>query len=494
MTDVIGAPAQQSPPEMEASAQTRKNLADRYATMLALIATLGPLFYGFEGMVLNGAISAVGTEFQLGAFAKGIAGAAGIIGGLIGSIFAGRLSDHIGRKGVMLWVGPFLMFEAIFGAFCPYLGGYPFLLFCRVVGGIGFGAATTVAPGYVAEIAPPKIRGRLISFRQLAIILGLLFAAVANLIAMHTTGSSDAVVFMGFKTWQIMFLCLLIPALLYICLTPLIPESPRYLVTKGKDAKAAAILARLSPLNNADQQVAAIKASLGQKQTTLGIVQVFKSKWRTLILVGMALAAFQQLTGTNGIFFYSNTLFESVGVPESAAFTQTLILSVFKIIGVTTGILLVDRVGRKRMLVYGGSLMAFALAVVATVFMIAPRNANGPDISSNPLLGFLAVAALCVFLLGFTSSWGPIFSVLMGEMFPTEIRGSAMSLASGSDFFFNLLIVLLFPYLVEWSPSGTYWIYFVFAVLSVIFAKKFLHETKGKTLEQMGKVESTPVK
>lgn len=480
--------------EISASPDTRRHSADRYATMLALIATLGPLFYGFEGMVLNGAISAVGSEFQLGSFAKGVAGAAGIIGGLIGSIFAGRLSDHIGRKGMMLWVGPFLMFEAIFGAFCPYLGGYPFLLFCRVVGGIGFGAATTVAPGYVAEIAPARIRGRLISLRQLAIILGLLFAAIANLVATHLTGSSTAVVFLGFKTWQVMFLCLIIPALLYIILTPIIPESPRYLVAKGKDEKAAAVLKRLSVKNNVEQEVAAIKSSLGEKHEALGIFQVLKSKWRNLVLVGMALAAFQQLTGTNGIFFYSNTLFEAVGIPESAAFTQTLILTIFKIIGVTAGILLVDKVGRKKMLVYGGILMAISLGAVATVFMIAPQGPNGPDISTNPVLGFVAVAALCCFLLGFTSSWGPIFSVLMGEMFPNQIRGSAMSLASGSDFFFNLLIVLLFPYLVEWSPSGTYWIYCFFGILAVIFAKKYLHETKGKTLEQMGKVESEPIK
>ncbi|WP_018143117.1 sugar porter family MFS transporter [Alloscardovia criceti] len=461
--------------------------AERYATTLALIVTLGPLFYGFEGMVLNGAISAVGSEFHLGALAKGIAGSAGIIGGLIGSVIAGRLSDHIGRRGVLLWVGPLLMFEAIFGALCPYLGGYPFLLLCRVVGGIGFGAATTVAPGYVAEISPARIRGRLISFRQLAIILGLLFAAVANMGARQIAGSSTAEVFMGVKAWQVMFLCLIIPALVYMILMPFIPESPRYLISKGEDKKAAEILARLTPAEDIDAEVTTIKSTLGGTTKMLGIVEVLKSKWRTLVLVGMALAAFQQLTGTNGIFFYSNTLFEAVGMPESTAFQQTLILTAFKIVGVTAGILLVDRVGRKRMLMYGGTLMFIALGTVATVFTVAPMGPNGPDISNSPVLGFFAVAALCCFLLGFTSSWGPIFSVMMGEMFPNNIRGSAMSLASGSDFFFNFLIVLLFPYLVEWSPAFTYWMYCAFGVLAVIFAWKYLEETKGKTLEDMGK-------
>lgn len=390
----------------------RARKAERYATTLALIVTLGPLFYGFEGMVLNGAISAVGSEFQLGSFAKGVAGAAGIIGGLIGSLIAGRLSDYIGRRGVLLLVGPFLMFEAIFGALCPYLGGYPFLLFCRIVGGMGFGAATTVAPGYVAEISPARIRGRLISFRQLAIILGLLFAAVVNLVMTNLAGDSSAEVFLGIKAWQCMFLCLIVPALVYMILMPFIPESPRYLVSKGRNEQAAKVLERLSGTDDVTAQVESIQRSLGGVNEALGIFAVLRSKWRGLVCVGMALAAFQQLTGTNGIFFYSNTLFEAVGVPESAAFQQTLILTVFKIIGVTAGILLVDRVGRKRMLMYGGTLIFISLAVVATVFTVAPSGPNGPDISHSPVLGFLAVAALCCFLLGFTSSWG---SDLLGD-------------------------------------------------------------------------------
>lgn len=461
--------------------------AERYATTLALIVTLGPLFYGFEGMVLNGAISAVGTEFQLGSFAKGVAGAAGIIGGLIGSVIAGRLSDHIGRKTVLMCAGPLLLFEAIFGAFSPWLGGYFFLLFCRVLGGMGFGAATTVAPGYVAEISPARIRGRLISFRQLAIILGLLFAAIVNLVVTNIAGSSTAEMAFGLKAWQFMFLFLLIPAIFYIVLTAIIPESPRYLVAKGRTEEAAKVLTKVTGRDDVPAQVAAIHASLGEEGTErMGMIAVLKSQWKGLVFVGMALAAFQQLTGTNGIFFYSNTLFESVGIPESAAFQQTLILSVFKIIGVTTGILLVDKVGRKRMLIYGGTLIFISLAVVATVFTIAPKGPNGPDISGSPILGFAAVAALCCFLLGFTSSWGPIFSVMMGEMFPNQIRGSAMSLASGADFFVNLVVVLMFPYLVAWSPSFTYWMYCFFGVMAVIFAKKYLHETSGKSLEDMG--------
>jgi MFS transporter, sugar porter family protein len=202
--------------------------ARRRATLLASIATLGPFFYGFEGMVLNGAIKAVGSEFTLGELAKGVAGAAGIIGGFIGAVFAGRISDKVGRRTVLTWVGPFLLFEAVLGAMSPWLGGYPFLLLCRVVGGIGFGAATTVAPGYVAEIAPADIRGRLIGFRQLAIILGLFLAGLINLAVSQVAGSSDAVWALGLKAWQWMFLCLLIPALVYILATahPRVPPLP----------------------------------------------------------------------------------------------------------------------------------------------------------------------------------------------------------------------------------------------------------------------------
>lgn len=464
--------------------------ARRRATALALIATLGPFFFGFEGMVLNGAIKAVGSAFHLGPLAKGVAGSAGIIGGFIGAIFAGRISDRIGRRTVLLWVGPFLLFEAVLGAFSPWLGGYPFLLLCRIVGGIGFGAATTVAPGYVAEIAPPEIRGRLIGFRQLAIILGLFLAGLINIIVSSVVGSSEAMGAFGLHAWQWMFLCLLIPAVFYIVMTVRLPESPRYLVSVGRRDEAHQVLRDVTGETDVTDRIEAIAGTLKESTREWGVKRVMTSQWKGLVFVGMAIAAFQQLTGVNGIFFYSNTLFQAVGFTEAMALEQTLLITVFKIIGVVTGILLVDRVGRKKMLIYGGILMSLALALEATVFSVAPMTANGPDVASRPALAVLAVAGLCLFLLGFTSSWGPIFSIVMGEMFPNQIRGTAMSITSGADFLVNFLVVLLFPYLLSWSPAGTYWIYCGFGVASVIFTAKFLHETKGRQLEEMGTTTS----
>ncbi|MCI7551843.1 MAG: sugar porter family MFS transporter [Actinomycetaceae bacterium] len=481
-------------PQSEASS-ARIHKAHKYATGLALIATLGPLFYGFEGMVLNGAIGAVGTTFQLGPLMQGIAGSAGIIGAIIGAFVAGRISDIIGRKTTLMWVGPLLMFEAICGAFSPQLGpewGYVFLLLCRIVGGVGFGAATTVAPGYVAEIAPASIRGRLIAFRQLAIIIGLTSAAVINAVIVGISGGSGEELAFGIATWQFMFLFLIIPALCFIGFTARIPESPRYLVAKGRKAEAAQVLERVT--GESSESVAAtvesIHASLGTAGgETWSIGKILKSEWRGLVFVGIALAAFQQLTGTNGIFFYSNMIFESIGYDESTALYQTLFLGVFKIVGVTAGILLVDRVGRKKMLMVGGALIFVALGIIATIFTFAPHNAEGSvDITSSPVLGYLVIIGFCLFLLGFTSSWGPIFSVLMGEMFPNKIRGGAMSLASGADFVVNLLVVISFPYLVAWSPAGVYWIFFVFGVLAVLFTGRFVKETKGANLEEMEKV------
>ena len=438
----------------------RDKQARRYATTLALIATLGPFFYGFEGMVLNAAIKAVGSTFELGPILQGVAGAAGVIGGLIGALAAGRISDKIGRKTTLMWVGPFLLIEALLGPISPLLGslGYPFLLLTRIVGGIGFGAATTVAPGYVAEIAPADIRGRLIGFRQLAIILGLFFAGLINTAVVSITGGAAK------------------------------PESPRYLVSVGRTKEAEEILAKLSGEEDPAARVEAIAQSLtitgGAK---LSIGQILSSQWRGLVFVGMAIAAFQQLTGINGVFFYSNSLFAAVGFTESMALAQTLLITAFKIVGVLSGIMLVDRVGRKRMLIYGGTLIFVSLGIVATVFTV-PTIDGKPDVADSPVLAFLAVAALCTFLLGFTSSWGPIFSIVMGEMFPNSIRGGAMSLASGADFLVNFLVVLLFPFLIAWSPAGTYWIYCAFGVLAVIFTAKFLTETSGAELEDMDKV------
>lgn len=464
--------------------------AHRYATTLAIIATLGPFFYGFEGMVLNGAIKAVGHEFHLGQFLQGVVGAAGVIGGIIGAIFAGRISDYIGRRGVLMWVGPFLLFEAILGPFSPLLGGFPFLVFCRILGGIGFGAATTVAPGYVAEISPAHIRGRLIAFRQLAIILGLFFAGVINFVVSRLAGDSTQVLALGLQAWQWMFLCLIIPGVFYVIFTATIPESPRWLVSKGYSDKAATVLEKVTGEEGQQLQarIASIKASLGEEGTAkMSIGAVLASKWKALVWVGVAIAAFQQLTGINGVFFYSNKLFEAVGFSEQTAFQQTLIVTLFKIVGVVTGIVLVDKVGRRRMLIWGGTLIFVSLGVVATIFSVAPTAEKGaPDLSHSPVLGFLAIAALCCFILGFTSSWGPIFSIVMGEMFPNQIRGSAMSIASGADFIVNFLVVLMFPYLIAWSPAATYWMYCIFGVLAVIFTAKYLHETKGKQLEEMG--------
>ena len=471
----------------------REKQARRYATTLALIATLGPFFYGFEGMVLNAAIKAVGSTFELGPILQGVAGAAGVIGGLIGALAAGRISDKIGRKTTLMWVGPFLLFEALLGPISPLLGGfgYPFLLLTRIVGGIGFGAATTVAPGYVAEIAPADIRGRLIGFRQLAIILGLFFAGLINTAVVSITGGAAKPAFGGLMTWQVLFACLIIPALLFVVFTAKIPESPRYLVSAGRTKEAEEILSKLCGEEDPADRVEAITQSLtvtgGAK---LSIGQILSSQWRGLVFVGMAIAAFQQLTGINGVFFYSNSLFAAVGFTESMALAQTLLITAFKIVGVLSGIMLVDRVGRKRMLIYGGTLIFVSLGIVATVFTVAPTVDRKPDVADSPILAFLAVAALCTFLLGFTSSWGPIFSIVMGEMFPNQIRGGAMSLASGADFLVNFLVVLFFPYLIAWSPAGTYWIYCAFGVLAVIFTARYLHETTGTQLEDVDKVVS----
>ena len=288
-------------------------------------------------------------------------------------------------------------------------------------------------------------------------------------------------------TWQVLFACLIIPALLFVVFTAKIPESPRYLVSVGRTDEAEAILAKVSAEADPAARVTAIAESLtATGGAKLSIGQILSSKWRGLVFVGMAIAAFQQLTGINGVF--SNSLFAAVGFTESMALAQTLLITAFKIVGVLSGIMLVDRVGRKRMLIYGGTLIFVSLGVVATVFTVAPTVDGKPDVAHSPVLAFLAVAALCTFLLGFTSSWGPIFSIVMGEMFPNSIRGGAMSLASGADFLVNFLVVLLFPFLIAWSPAGTYWIYCAFGVLAVIFTAKFLTETSGAELEDMDKV------
>lgn len=464
--------------------------AHRKATWLAFIASMGGLVYGFEGMAMNGAVTAVKSQFSAGSLAVGLAGSSAILGGIVGAVGSGRLSDRTGRK-AMLWSGAILLIVEALGA--PFASSLPMFDVFRFIGGIGVGAATTVGPGYIAEISPPEIRGRLVSFRQLEIILGLLIASIANFWIMSDAKGAAGITWLGLRAWQWMILIMIVPAGLYLLLSLCVPESPRYLVGCGRADEAGLVLREVTGQQDVADTVHEIQESLIEAKQGSSFRQLFRGtnrKFLRLVGVATAVAAFQQLTGINVIFFFSNILWQSVGFSQSQSFLVTLITSIVKLVAVLTGIALIDRVGRKKLLVWGGILMSISLSAMALIFTLAPKvpSAGGylqPDLSNNRALGVVCIIVANLFVFGFASTWGPIFSVLMGEMFPNRIRGAAMSVASGADFVFNYVVVTTFPMLLTISLGLTYWIYAAFGVLSVIFAARFLKETKGMRLEEM---------
>lgn len=451
---------------------------------------MGAFVYGFEGMAMNGAVKAITQTFGAGKLAIGFAGSAAVLGGILGAFIGGRLSDKIGRRTTLMLVGLFFLVE---GIVCPFAPNLFILAIARFAGGLGMGAATTVGPGYIAEIVPADIRGRLIATRQLEIILGLFVAGMINLGVTTAASGSSGTLWLGLLAWQWMFLFMLIPAVLYLGLSFTLPESPRFLVVNNRNADAAKVLKLVS--GDTDEQIAAriasIEKSLGATHKTASFKDLFTPQFRNflpLVWVGMAIAAFQQLTGINGIFFYSNILWESIGYTESASLKITLITTFVKVAAVVTGIALIDKVGRRRLLIWGGSLMTLSLITMCLCFTFGPSSivdgAVHPDLVGSPL-GPIALVAAMLFTFGFASTWGPIFSVVMGEMFPNTIRGSAMSLAGGTDYVANYLVVTLFPLMISFNIGFTYGLFAFFGFLSVIFVVKFLKETNGLELEEM---------
>lgn len=466
----------------------KQKRARRHAVFVAVVASMGAFVYGFEGMAMNGAIKAVQNQFHAGAFATGFAASAAILGGIVGAFVGGRLSDRIGRRKLLLLVGFFFLAEAVVAPFAPSL---LVLDLMRLIGGLGIGAATTVGPGYIAEIAPADLRGRLIATRQLEIILGLFVAGMLNFVvtASSSDGSSMGEWWLGLKAWQWMFLFMLVPTIIYIFFSFYLPESPRQMVALGKDDVARKVLREVT--GDSDEaislQIKRIHSSLnadGKSATFKDLFSPENKRFLPLVGIGMAIAAFQQLTGINVIFFYSNILWESIGFAEQQALIITLITTFVKVAAVFTGIALVDRVGRRRLLIWGGTLMAVSLSIMAFIFTVSPQVDGKPDLVGT-VQGPIALIAAMTFTFGFASTWGPLFSVVMGEMFPNRIRGAAMSLAGGTDYVVNYLVVASFPFFLEMSLAATYWMYAFFGVLSVVFVLRFLKETNGMELEDM---------
>ncbi len=354
-----------------------------------------------------------------------------------------------------------------------------------MLGGLAIGAASVIAPAYIAEVSPAGIRGRLGSLQQLAIVSGIFASLLIDYaLAAAAGGSASGHVPWGGSAWRWMFVSALIPAVVYGALASQIPESPRYLVRIRETGKAADVLGRFVG-GNVDAYIRDIERSLarGVEKVRLRDLRGPRLGLLPIVWVGILLSVFQQFVGINVIFYYSTTLWRAVGFSEDEALLTSVITSVTNILTTLVAIALIDRIGRKPLLLIGAAGMVVTLATMAICFSTA--TGSGGDVTLSPTMGKIALVAANLYVVAFGMSWGPVVWVLLGEMFNNVIRATALAVAAAAQWLANWLISTTFPALAEVGLSFAYGLYTVFALLAFVFVVRAVHETKGRELEEM---------
>ena len=455
------------------------------AVRIASVAALGGLLFGYDSAVINGAVDPIQKHFGINNASLGFAVASALLGAAVGAMTAGRLADRIGRISVMKIAAVLFFISAIGTGLAPSV--WMIVLF-RIVGGVGVGVASVIAPAYIAETSPARIRGRLGSLQQLAIVSGIFISLAIDYLLQHLAGGSEKTLWLGLEAWRWMFLMMAVPAVIYGLLTFTIPESPRYLVARHRIPEARKVLTLLLGEKN-------LEITLDRIQSTLAGED--KPSWRDLrkpgggvygiVWVGLGLSIFQQFVGINVIFYYSNVLWQAVGFDESQSFVITVITSIVNIATTLIAIALIDKVGRKPLLLVGSAGMAVTLATMAIIFGTADSVLNDAGEKIPQLTGAagpIALVAANLFVVAFGMSWGPVVWVLLGEMFPNRIRAAALGLAAAGQWAANWLITVTFPGLRN-ILGVAYGFYALCAILSFIFVWRWVHETKGVALEDM---------
>jgi SP family sugar:H+ symporter-like MFS transporter len=356
----------------------------------------------------------------------------------------------------------------------------------RLCGGMAVGAASVLSPAYISEVAPASIRGRLTTIQQIMIIIGLTIAFVVNYFLAASAGISTNAFWGGIEAWRWMYLMQAIPAAIFLVALIFIPESPRYLVSKGRDEAAESVLSKLFGSGVARSKLGEIRATFAEDHRPRlsdlkgnGLFGI-----RPIVWAGIMLAVFQQLVGINVIFYYGETLWKLAGVSEAAALQRNIISGVVSIAACIVTIMVIDKIGRKPLLLIGSAGMAVSLFAMAYAFNSGTLDASG-NLQLTSSMGMVALIAANAYVIFFNGTWGPVMWVMLGEMFPNQIRGSALAVAGFAQWFANYLIAQTFPIMSAWSLTGSYLFYAVSAVISFFLVQKLVHETRGKELEQM---------
>lgn len=461
------------------------------AVLVSIVAAVGGFLFGFDSSVINGAVDALNNEFDLtnSPLLSGFAVACALLGSAVGAWFAGPVADRYGRVRVMLIAAALFAISSVGSGLAFAVWD---LIIWRIVAGIGIGIASVIAPAYIAEIAPAHIRGRLGSLQQMAIVLGIFVALLSDALLAGVAGGAANEFWIGLEAWRWMFIVGIIPSAIYAILALRIPESPRYLVAKGQMEKATEVLHSVEgsrSMESVHAKIQDIADSLRRDvKPSLRDLSGERFGLKPIVWVGILLSVFQQFVGINVIFYYSTTLWQAVGFSESQSFLASVINGLINVVSTIVAILIVDRVGRRPMLLGGSLGMTLSLLVMAISFSqsVPTVSESGEATVGLPgAWGPVALVAANLFVVSFAITWGPVVWVLLGEMFPNYLRAAALSVAAAAQWIANFLITVSFQSLADVGLSLAYGLYTFFALLSFIFVYKAVAETKGKELEDM---------
>jgi MFS transporter, SP family, arabinose:H+ symporter len=446
------------------SEQTNREEILNYRTiyLLTAVAALGGLLFGYDTAVISGAIGYLRIKFELSPAMTGWAASAAIIGCIFGAMFAGVLSDRFGRKKILILTAVLFGVSAIGSAIPSNITQFTV---ARFVGGLGVGAASILSPLYITEMAPASIRGKLVSVYQLAIVSGILLIFFVNMIVQN----------MGTEAWNIntgwryMVGSEILPALLFFVAILFVPESPRWLMKENREKLAGDVLSMIHTPQRVEEIKTEIKEALQQQKGTLR--ELFAGKFRKTLIAGVLLAIFSQVQGINAIMYYAPVIFEELGTGR--AYMQTVIIGIINLLFTFVAIRLVDRSGRRNLLLAGGAGMCLSLAMIGASF----RFSFG---------GYFLLFFILAYVAFFAASYGPVTWVYISEIFPVKLRGLAISVATLALWVAVYLVTQFFPIMLEnIGAAYTFWIYCAMSVLAFIFVHSSVYETKGRTLEEI---------
>lgn len=453
-----------------------------FIIIISAVATIGGFLFGFDSGVINGTVDGLTMAFKAESVGQGFNVASMLLGCAVGAFAAGTLADLLGRKGLLIIASVFFVISAWGSGIANSSGEF---IFYRILGGLAVGAASVMAPAYIAEIAPARMRGRLATIQQIAIIFGLFCAFISNYLLANAAGGSTEVFWLDYQTWRWMFWIELVPAVTFFAALLVIPESPRFLMIKGRHQQAMDTLTKLYGESQAKQTLSEIEQSLAADHHQPKLSDLLSGgKVRTIVWVGIGLAMFQQLVGINVVFYYGAVLWQAVGFSESDSLMINVIGGAVSIIACVITISLIDKLGRRPFLIIGSIGMSVTLLTLVWVFANADIAENGNLVLGDN--GTLALIAANAYVFFFNVSWGPVMWVMLGEMFPNQIRGSGLAVAGFAQWTANFAITMTFPIMLTTiGLASAYGFYAFCALLSVIFVIKMVKETKGKTLESM---------